>query len=115
VADIYFLSHDEPSREQCRMSLQFSAASLNMRLIQGKVENQYVRIHALLSSILKEGIRNGEFRKGIDTDSISSILFSTFKGLTVLWATTNTKVEWEKMRDALVKLTLEGISAGKSK
>jgi AcrR family transcriptional regulator len=115
VADVYFLSHDEPSRDQCRMSLQFSAASLNMSPVQGKVENQFVRIHALLSTILKEGIRNGEFRKGIDTDSIASLLFSTFKGLTVLWATTGAEIDWKRVREALVKLTLDGISAADQK
>ena len=110
IADIYFLSHDSPSREQCRMSLQFSAASLSMRPVHGKVENQYVRIHALLTAILKEGIRKGEFKKGIDTHSIALVLFSTFKGLSVLWATTDTKIDWKSIRNALVKLTLDGIS-----
>ncbi len=115
IAEIYFLSHDELSREQCRMSVQFSAASLSIKPIHGEVESQFEKLHAVISSILKEGIRNGEFKKGIDTDAISSILFSTFKGLTVLWATTDTEIDWKRVRDAMVKLTLDGISARKPK
>jgi AcrR family transcriptional regulator len=114
VADLYFLSKDESARELSRMSLQYSAASLNMKPVHGKLEHQHARMRALLSGILKEGIRNGEFRKGIDVDSIALVLFATVKGLTILWATANEPIDWKGARDAMVKMTLEGI-ASKSK
>jgi AcrR family transcriptional regulator len=110
VADIYFLSKDEPSREQCRMAFQFSAASLQMKPVHGRLEDQRLRIHSLLASILKEGVRSGEFRKGIDTESIASLLVATVKGLTFLWATTETEIDWKKMRDVLVKTICDGIT-----
>jgi hypothetical protein len=81
-----------------------------MKPVRGRLEDQRLRIQGLLASILKEGVRSGEFRKGIDTESIASLLVATVKGLTFLWATTETEIDWKKMRDVLVKTICDGIT-----
>jgi AcrR family transcriptional regulator len=115
IADIYFLSQDESSRKQCRMTLEFSATSLRMKPVHIKIEDQYTRVHDLLAAIIKEGIRKGEFRKGIDVDSIASLLVATVDGLTLRWATTDAQIDWKRVRDAIVDLTLQGISSSRGK
>jgi len=111
VADIYFLSQNEVSREACRMSLQFSAASLQMKPVHQHLEERYQEIHSLLAILLKEGVRRGEFRKGIDVDSIASLLIATVDGLTLRWATLDAEINWRKIKDALTDLVFDGVSS----
>jgi AcrR family transcriptional regulator len=111
IADIYFLSQNESSRMQCRMTLEYSAASLRMKPVHKRTEEQYGIIHELLATAIKEGVKKGEFRKDLDVDSTASLLVATVDGLLLRWATTDAQIDWKKVRDAMVKMVLDGISA----
>jgi len=110
LADIYFASHDLPARQRCRMNLELSAASLHMKPIQNKLKNQYDQLQTVLAFLLKEGVKNGEIRKEIDTESIASLLMAVVDGLALRWAITDGDLDWKNIKDALLDLTLKGIS-----
>ena len=110
LADIYFLSNDEDAKAWCRMYIEFSAASMHLKQAHAKLEGRMGDIHKLIVTILREGIKNGEFRKGIDIDSIASVLIATVDGLTLHWAIKNEDIDWNRVKSALVDLALQGIA-----
>jgi AcrR family transcriptional regulator len=111
IADIFFASQEHSIRQRSRMNLEFSATSLRMKPIHDKIENRYSQMQDLLTFLLKEGIRKGEFRKDIDIDSIASLLMAAVDGLSLRLAITDADYDWKKIKDALINLCLEGISA----
>ena len=111
VADLYFVTRDELARVACRMALEFSSASLTMKPVRKKIEERYKQTHDLLASLLKEGVKNEEFRKGIDVDSIAWLLVATVDGLMQRWAITEAEIDWKSEKEAMVNVVLEGISA----
>ena len=110
LADIYFGSQDLLARQRCRLNLELSAASLHMKPIQNKLKNQYDQLQGVLAILLKEGIKNGEFRKEINADSIASLMMAVVDGLALRWVITDGDLDWKRIKDALVDLTLRGIS-----
>jgi TetR/AcrR family transcriptional regulator, transcriptional repressor of aconitase len=110
--DIYFLSKDdELSRDQCRMSLEFSVESLRMPPLRERHEWRDRQLHNLIETIIKGGIEDGDFRRELDTDSTASLVIATIDGLILRWATSDSKIDWRRARDAMVDLVLHGIAA----
>jgi TetR/AcrR family transcriptional regulator, transcriptional repressor of aconitase len=116
LVDIYFLSKDnELSRERCRMSLEFSVESLRMQPLHRQHEWRDKQLHSLIRTMIEDGVRDGEFRRDLDTDSTASLLIATIDGLILRWATTDSKIDWKSARDAMVNLVLYGIAAPPSR
>ena len=109
AADLVFASICEVSEEVCRMDLEFQLASSRMPNMRKEFKKQQMIIIKLLSDIITEGIEAGEFRKDLDANNIATILVGTIGGLSNLLVTTDMKLEWDRIKNALVSTIRDGI------
>lgn len=109
AADLVFASMCEVSDEVCRMDLEFQLASSRMPNMRREFKKQQMVLITLLSDIIAEGIEAGEFRKDLDADNIATILVSTIGGLSNLLVTTGMRLDWDRIKSALVSTVRDGI------
>ncbi|MFX1482256.1 MAG: TetR/AcrR family transcriptional regulator [Promethearchaeota archaeon] len=109
AADLVFSSICEVTEEACRMDLEFQLASSRIPKMRKELETMHMTIIRLLTDILDEGIESREFRKDLDSRSIAIILVSAIGGLSNLWITTGIKLEWDKIKTALITTVRNGI------
>ena len=111
VAEFSFDWRKKLSAERSRMILEFSVASIWMKGVRSKMEVRYDKLRNLIQPILEEGIRSGEFRRDLDTESVISVLIAMTDGLLMKWSSTGETKDWSKVRKALVSMVLEGITS----
>lgn len=109
AADLVFSSICEVTEESCRMDLEFQLASSRIPKMRKELETMHMTIIRLLTDILDEGIESREFRKDLDSRSIAIVLVSAIGGLSNLWITTGIKLEWDKIKTALITTIRNGI------
>ena len=110
IAQFYFASQDEKTRQQIRLNVEFDAASLNIKAIQNRFRSHYVIFQDFLIGLLNEGIETKEFSSKLDTDSIATLIVAVLDGLALRWAITDTPLDWNRVQQALTNLVLTGIS-----
>jgi AcrR family transcriptional regulator len=109
AADLVFASICEVSEDVCRMDLEFQLASSRIPKMRKELKQQLMTIIKLLDDIIIEGVGNGEFRKGLDSNNIATILVSAIGGLSNLLITTGINLDWEKVKTALIDTVRIGI------
>ncbi|MHA2162834.1 MAG: TetR/AcrR family transcriptional regulator [Candidatus Thorarchaeota archaeon] len=93
----------------CRMDLEFQVASSRMVKIRNRLKKQQSMIISFIADIIREGSRTGEFKQSLDPDAVATILVSAIGGLSTLFVTTGIKLNWDKIRETLTTLVLNGL------
>lgn len=111
AGELVFQDQAHRSREASRLSLQFALEASRIKSLRKSLRAQHAAVHRFLADLLREGIKEGEFRKDLAPDHLASLLLATFDGLSLLWATLEIDFDWPKMRATLAKVVEEGIRA----
>ena len=109
VAEVTMVSSCNCPREVVRIQLEFMIAASRMAALGPDLQKRYETIHRFIFDIVEEGIRNGEFKSDIDSKSLTSLLFATFEGLSLHYATLGIEFDSRKLHETLVNLVLKGI------
>ncbi|MDQ1279521.1 MAG: hypothetical protein QG670_783 [Thermoproteota archaeon] len=86
----------------------FIEASRKKPLAQG-FNKRYKTIEGFIKKILQEGVLKGEFRKSLDSATLSALLFVTIDGLTLHWSTMGVDFNWNHIKKVLLNTVLDGI------
>ncbi|MBC8224033.1 TetR/AcrR family transcriptional regulator [Candidatus Bathyarchaeota archaeon] len=111
VAEMTMASSCDCPPEVGRMQLEFMVAASRMKALEPDMQKRYETIHTFINEIFEEGVENGEFRKDLDSDALTSILFASLDGLGVHYATLGIEFDAKRLQDTLMKVVLEGILA----
>ncbi|WMM24802.1 TetR/AcrR family transcriptional regulator [Tissierella sp. MB52-C2] len=72
---------DERVQQMSRFTFEFWSVLSRNPNMEHKAKERYNMFYTILSEILEEGIRNGEFKKNIDIESMVYIILSTMDGI----------------------------------
>jgi AcrR family transcriptional regulator len=111
VAEITMASSCDCPPEVGRMQLEFMVAASRMKSLEPDMQKRYETIRTFLREIFEEGVENGEFKEGLDSEALTSILFAALDGLGVHYATLGIEFNAKRLQDTLMKVVLEGILA----
>jgi AcrR family transcriptional regulator len=111
MAEITMASSCDCPPEMGRMQLEFMVAASRMKSLEPDIQKRYESIHTFIREIFEEGVENGEFKKDLDCEALTSILFAALDGLGVHYATLGIEFNAKRLQDTLMKVVLEGILA----
>ncbi|MHA2428547.1 MAG: TetR/AcrR family transcriptional regulator [Candidatus Hermodarchaeia archaeon] len=111
--DIVFTSMCECPKDACRIMLEFYVVASRMKSLQPRLNEYYSDVNEFIAEIIRDGVRNGEFKSDIDVDAVSTICMSVLNGLQFYRATASTVFDLDKTKAELIALILEGIKDGK--
>jgi len=111
AAEIHFSQIRNPDDVWC-VTLEYWIESSKVPSFEKRIQKRYDLAHKFLSEIIDEGKKKGEFRKGIDSDAISSLLLATVRGLAVHMRM-GAEFDWEKIKGALLVVLFDGMLADK--
>ncbi|MHA2230335.1 MAG: hypothetical protein ACXABL_14115 [Candidatus Thorarchaeota archaeon] len=77
--------------------------------IRNRLKKQQSMIISFIADIIREGSRTGEFMQSLDPDPVATIPVCAIGGLSTLFMTTSIKVNWDKIRETLTTLVLNGL------
>lgn len=104
--NMIFESQLSCTKEDCRMVFEFWIIAPRIKALQNRIDERFKKGHRFVTSIINEGIRNGEFAEDIDTDSITSILLASLDGLSLHWTFTSQKIDWNRIKDTFINQVL---------
>jgi AcrR family transcriptional regulator len=90
------------------LAYEFVALAARSKAVRKSVVGYFWRYKALLSTIIQQGIEQGEF-KPCDPGSFATMLIATYEGLAMLWFIEPELVDWEQMEDEPLDLMLAGL------
>lgn len=109
VAEVTMVSSCNCPQEVVRIQLEFMIAASRMAALGPDLQKRYETIHRFIVDIVEEGIKNGEFKSDIDSRSLTSLLFATFEGLSLHYATLGIEFDSKKLQETLANLAFKGI------
>jgi AcrR family transcriptional regulator len=109
VAEMTMTSSCDCPREIGRMQMEFMVAASRMKSLEPDMLKRYKTIHGFIREIFEEGIEKGEFKKDLDSQALTSILFAAIDGLGFHYATLGIKFDTKRLQDTLLKVVLDGI------
>jgi len=109
IAIAQFNNTCDVPEEDCRKQMEFIITASRRDPLRDKFAKQYATIHKFIADLIKEGIKNGEFRPNIDVDSVVSILIATLNGLSLLWIAMGVDLDFEKVKNSFLTLVRKGI------
>lgn len=111
VAEMTMASSCDCPREMGRIQIEFMIAAARMKSLEPDMQKRYETIHRFIREIFEEGVKNGEFKSGLDYHDVTSILFAALDGLQLHFATLDIEFDTKHLQDTLVKMVFEGILA----
>lgn len=111
VAEMTMASSCDCPPEVGRMQLEFMVAASRMKALEPDMQKRYETIHTFIREIFEEGAGNGEFKRDLDSEALTSILFASLDGLGLHYATLGIEFDAKRLQDTLMKVVLEGILA----
>lgn len=105
---------DRMSEEIGRLSMllpvwfEFYAVAARDEAVKRFVGRYFEEYRAALESVVREGVKRGEFRE-VDAGEAAVAIISLFEGVTLLWAFDPEAVPAEKHMEASVRLLIEGL------
>lgn len=109
--EITFSNRVEVTREVCRVNMELWVEAPRITSLQQRLNSRYETAHKFVAEIIKEGVKKGEFRQGIDPHALASVLLAAIDGLSLHWATTGQDFDWQKIKNTLSEVLGEGIRA----
>ena len=94
----------ERVKENCKISLEFLVAAPRIETIRRRLESSDETTHRFTAEIIKEGVRKGEFKKNIDVDSVTTVLWACLSGLTLGLGHKERQPDWLRIQKTLSSL-----------
>ena len=113
IGDLIFVTACNCPKEFQRMNIEFFIEASRKRSLASGLNKRYKAIQRFIEEIIREGEVNGEFRAGVDSAALSTLLFATVDGLTLHWATMGVDFDWNHLKEVLLDTVLEGIVEAK--
>ncbi len=95
-------------KEDSTINLEFIMHASRTGSLKEGVKEIAATGHKFIGDIVDEGVKNGEFRDDIDSNSVTSILDAIFDGLAMHWVM-GKEIDWDKIKDTLDIMIKEGI------
>jgi AcrR family transcriptional regulator len=112
--EMIFESQSSCTKEDCRMVFEFWVVAPRIQTLQKRIDERFKKGHKFVTSIINEGIRNGEFEDDIDADSVTSIMLASLDGLSLHWTFTSQEFEWKRIKDTFIHQVLLKVLGAKS-
>lgn len=109
VLDLTMVNSCDCPSEVGRMQIEFMIAASRIKSLTADMKNRYQTIHMFIRELFEEGIRKGEFRSDIDSESLTSLLYATLEGLGLHYSTLGIAFDSQRLKEVLLKVVLEGI------
>jgi AcrR family transcriptional regulator len=90
------------------LAYEFVALAARSKAVRQSVTGYFHRYTAMLSTIIQQGIRQGEF-KPCDPEMVATMLISTYEGLALIWFIKPELVDWDVMEHEPIELILSGL------
>lgn len=109
VLDLTMANSCDCPREVGRMQIEFMIAASRIKSLTPNMKGRYTTIHAFVRQLIDEGIKNGEFKPDVDSESLTSLLYATLEGLGLQYATLGIAFDSQRLKDTFMKVVFEGI------
>ena len=109
VLDLTMVNSCDCPSEVGRMQIEFMIAASRIKSLTADMKNRYQTIHMFIRELFEEGIRKGEFRSDIDSESLTSLLYATLEGLGLHYSTLGIAFDSQRLKEVLLKVVFEGI------
>ncbi|MCW4055129.1 MAG: TetR/AcrR family transcriptional regulator [Candidatus Bathyarchaeota archaeon] len=109
VLDLTMVNSCDCPSEVGRMQIEFMIAASRIESLTADMKNRYQTIHMFIRELFEEGIRKGEFRSDIDSESLTSLLYATLEGLGLHYSTLGIAFDSQRLKEVLLKVVFEGI------
>jgi AcrR family transcriptional regulator len=90
--------------------LEFYALAAREDGLKLLLNEQFVTYQQKVSTLVDEGIANGEFRQ-VDSASVAKTIIALFEGVLLIWAVSPQLIDLETQVDTAVQLLLQGLQA----
>jgi AcrR family transcriptional regulator len=109
VLDLTMINSCDCPSEVGRMQIEFMIAASRIKSLTSEMKERYNIIHAFVRELINEGVKKGEFKSELDSDSITSLLYATIDGLGLQYSTLGIEFDSQRLKKALLKMVFEGI------
>ena len=109
VLDLTMINSCDCPSEVGRMQIEFMIAASRIKSLTSEMKERYNIIHTFVRELINEGIKKGEFKPKLDSDSITSLLYATIDGLGLQYSTLGIEFDSQRLKKALLKTIFEGI------
>ena len=109
VLDLTMINSCDCPSEVGRMQIEFMIAASRIKSLTSEMKERYNIIHTFVRELINEGIKKGEFKPELDSDSITSLLYATIDGLGLQYSTLGIEFDSQRLKKALLKTIFEGI------
>ena len=109
VLDLTMINSCDCPSEVGRMQIEFMIAASRIKSLTSEMKERYNIIHTFVRELINEGIKKGEFKPELDSDSITSLLYATIDGLGLQYSTLGIEFDSQRLKKALLKTVFEGI------
>ncbi len=109
VLDLTMVNSCDCPSEVGRMQIEFMIAASRIKSLTVDMKNRYQTIHLFIRELFEEGIRKGEFRSDLDSESLTSLLYATLEGLGLHYSTLGIAFDSQRLKEVLLKVVFEGI------
>lgn len=109
VLDLTMVNSCECPSEVGRMQIEFMIAASRIKSLTADMKNRYQTIHMFIRELFEEGVRKGEFRSDLDSESLTSLLYATLEGLGLQYSTLDIAFDSQRLKEVLLKVVFEGI------
>lgn len=90
--------------------LEFYALAAREDGLKLLLNEQFVTYQQKVSTLVEEGIANGEFRR-VNSDSVAKTIIALFEGVLLIWAVSPALIDLETQVETAVQLLLQGLQA----
>jgi AcrR family transcriptional regulator len=106
----FFSSPGITNRAGLRLNLELLAASLRIPALRSRIDLRYAKSLAAISDLIEDGVREGEFRSGLDPRDVAATLLAVLDGVSMERAfTSRADIPWEGIQSALPTMLFDGI------
>jgi len=109
VLDLTMVNSCNCPSEVGRMQIEFMIAASRIKSLTADMKNRYQTIHKFIRELFDEGIKRGEFKSDLDSESLTSLLYATLDGLGLQYSTLGIAFDSQRLKEVLLKVVFEGI------
>jgi len=109
VLDLTMVNSCDCPSEVGRMQIEFMIAASRIKSLTSEMKERYNTIHDFVRELIDEGIKNGEFKSEVDSESLTSLLYATLDGLGLQYSTLGIDFDSQRLKKELLKTVFAGI------
>lgn len=110
AGELVFENQAHLDRDTLRVMYEFWTQAPRLKAVERVYLSRYNGTHRFLASLIREGMKKGEFRDDFDPDALASMLMATIEGLCLHWATIRIEFDWRLLETTLFAAVLDGIA-----